>query len=98
MKLVFNIFKKLGNKPVRLFVFGLSALLACGFFILKWVTPPVLFDKPGSSILLDRNGNLLGAHIAEDSQWRFPFSENIPNKFTTAIVHFEDKRFWNHPD
>jgi len=40
---------------------------------------------------------LLGASIAPDGQWRFPEGNNIPDKFKTAIVLFEDKRFYSHP-
>ncbi|MGB1311328.1 MAG: transglycosylase domain-containing protein, partial [Leucothrix sp.] len=39
----------------------------------------------------------MGAHIAEDEQWRFPPVERVPNKFSTALIAFEDKRFRYHP-
>ncbi len=58
--------------------------------------PRPLFDTPTSIVLEDRKGNLLGASIAKDGQWRFPFSENVPEKFEKAIIEFEDRRFHYH--
>ncbi len=48
-------------------------------------------------ILEDADGNLLGARIAADGQWRFPFSDSIPDKFAQSIVAFEDAHFYRHP-
>ncbi len=48
-------------------------------------------------ILEDNDGSLLGARIANDGQWRFPYQENVPEKFIKAITTFEDKRFFKHP-
>jgi penicillin-binding protein 1C len=66
--------------------------------ILYWQCLPVpLFNKPVSTIMLDRNDQLLAAHIARDDQWRFPKIQHIPEKYKQAILHFEDKRFFYHP-
>jgi penicillin-binding protein 1C len=35
------------------------------------VIPQVGFEKPLSTVLYDCNGELLGAQIADDGQWRF---------------------------
>jgi len=40
--------------------------------------------------------NLLGARIAKDGQWRFPYQVEVPSKFITAITQFEDRRFFHH--
>ena len=32
-----------------------------------------------------------------DGQWRFPYDENVPDKFIKCITTFEDKRFYSHP-
>lgn len=48
-------------------------------------------------VLEDRDGILLGAHIASDGQWRFPKQDSVPDKFKQAIITFEDKRFYRHP-
>ncbi len=48
-------------------------------------------------VLLAKDGSLLGARIAGDGQWRFPQNDTLSSKFKTAIVEFEDKRFYYHP-
>ena len=59
--------------------------------------PTHLFTDPTSMILEDADGNLLGARIAADGQWRFPYNDAVPDKFAVAITTFEDKRFFTHP-
>lgn len=56
-----------------------------------------LFDDPCSTVVFDSNGNLLGARIADDGQWRFPPCDSVPYKFKKCIVHFEDRHFYRHP-
>ncbi|MCR9173802.1 MAG: penicillin-binding protein 1C [bacterium] len=58
--------------------------------------PKELFNDSTSTVLVDSNGNLLGAHIADDQQWRFPESKNVPYKFKTCIIQFEDRKFYQH--
>jgi penicillin-binding protein 1C len=66
--------------------------------ILFWnCLPSPLFNASYSNVILDRNGELLGASIAQDQQWRFPSSTHVPDKFVQAIVGFEDRRFFKHP-
>ncbi|MDO8365476.1 MAG: transglycosylase domain-containing protein [Saprospiraceae bacterium] len=67
--------------------------------LLAWIfcLPSPLFQKPLSTVLEDRRGELLGARIAEDGQWRFPTSDSLPTKYEQCVVAFEDKRFWVHP-
>ena len=50
-----------------------------------------------STVVESAEGELLGARIASDGQWRFPPSTEVPERFATALVQFEDKRFWWHP-
>jgi penicillin-binding protein 1C len=59
--------------------------------------PSKLFDSPTSYVLEASNGTLLSASIASDGQWRFPVSDNVPQKFIDCITAFEDKRFYQHP-
>ena len=61
------------------------------------VVPLVSFDDPLSTVVLDRYGELLGASIAADGQWRFGVAESVPQKFPAAITCFEDRRFSWHP-
>lgn len=50
-----------------------------------------------SPCLLDRNGELLYAFLAEDEQWRFPVSlERISPLLVQATFAVEDKRFYEH--
>ena len=64
---------------------------------LLWTNiPSIHFDKPVSSLLVSRQGELLGAHIADDEQWRFPATKTVPNKFKKSLIAFEDKRFYSH--
>ena len=42
-------------------------------------------------------GDLLGAKIADDGQWRFPEQDTIPEKFKKCIVAYEDQYFYYHP-
>jgi len=58
--------------------------------------PRKLFDKPASTVIDDREGRLLGARIADDGQWRFPPADSLPRKYVSALVLFEDKRFFRH--
>jgi penicillin-binding protein 1C len=58
--------------------------------------PKTLFSDPYSTVLQDKNKNLLSASIAVDGQWRFPEDASVPDKFKEAIVLYEDKRFYNH--
>jgi penicillin-binding protein 1C len=65
---------------------------------LFWITlPDRLFNDPYSTVLLGEEGELLGARIADDQQWRFPYNKKIPEKYKLALIHFEDKHFFIHP-
>ncbi len=58
--------------------------------------PKQLFNTPYSTVVTDRDGELLGARIAEDRQWRFPPSDTVPEKFKSCIINFEDQHFYYH--
>ncbi len=80
------------SSAVRAAVVALLLLLAFWAFV-----PVVSFDDPLSTVVLDRDGELLGASIAEDGQWRFGVAEAVPDKFAAALTCFEDRRFYVHP-
>lgn len=70
------------------------------FLLLIWwlfALPKPLFQSPLATVIEDQNGQLLGARIATDGQWRFPSVDSLPDKFTTCVLTFEDRRFWQHP-
>lgn len=58
--------------------------------------PSPLFHVPYSTVVTDRNNELLGARIADDGQWRFPTSDSIPDKYKTCLIEFEDQHFRYH--
>ncbi|MGK0390494.1 MAG: penicillin-binding protein 1C, partial [Maribacter sp.] len=77
----------------RKWTIGISLVL---MVLYAFCLPRPLFKSPTSIVLEDKEGNLLGAGIAKDEQWRFPYSENIPDKFEKSIIEFEDRRFHYH--
>jgi penicillin-binding protein 1C len=58
--------------------------------------PKPVFSDPYSTVLFDKQQNLLGARVAADGQWRFSESDSIPVKYEKALIQFEDKYFYNH--
>lgn len=85
-----NYFKK---KKIRFLIPFFLILLIWFFFSL----PNPLFQEPTSTIIEDKNGELLAATIASDEQWRFPHNDSVPEKFKQAIIAFEDQYFYKHP-
>ncbi|HXD92393.1 MAG TPA: penicillin-binding protein 1C [Bacteroidia bacterium] len=77
------------RKYFLLIFFGLLVLY------ISWL-PKNLFADPYSTIIYDEHNELLGAHIAKDGQWRFPYSDSVPDKFKTCITFFEDEYFYRH--
>ena len=58
--------------------------------------PTTLFSTPKSSVIESSTGELLGAKIATDGQWRFPANDSIPNKLKVSLQYFEDEYFYKH--
>ena len=68
-------------------------------FILIWYIlflPSELFSSPYSTLLYSKNGELLGAKVATDGQWRFPTQTRLPDKYMHAVKEYEDRRFHKH--
>ena len=74
----------------------LRYFLAFFFILFFFCLPKQLFDDPFSSVVLDREGVLMGARIAPDGQWRFPLESEIPSKLKKCIIRFEDDYFYYH--
>ena len=68
-------------------------LLTAYYFVL----PKQLFKNATSTVIESTEGELLGAKIADDGQWRFPQNDSVPSKFKQCIVQFEDAYFYKHP-
>ncbi len=74
---------------------GLAAAIILAFL---FCLPQDLFrDTVYSTVVDSAEGELLGARIAADEQWRFPPCDTVPERFATALVQFEDRQFWWHP-
>lgn len=82
------------NKRRCLYLF-LCGILVWVFVMLIWIPTP-LFKPDYSTVIYSCEGDLMGARVAHDAQWRFPESDSIPEKFKKSIVCFEDKRFYRH--
>ncbi|QLE01313.1 penicillin-binding protein 1C [Galbibacter sp. BG1] len=74
-----------------------SVLILLFLFVYYFSLPKQLFESPTSTVIQSNDGKLLGAHIAEDEQWRFPANDSIPRKFKECILAFEDAHFYRHP-
>ncbi|WP_394748304.1 penicillin-binding protein 1C [Spongiimicrobium salis] len=81
-------FKRHPKKIISLFVLGV---------VYYFCLPKQLFDTPTATVIESKTGQLLGARIATDGQWRFPVVDSVPKKFETCILHFEDAFFYEHP-
>jgi len=74
---------------------SISVIILC--VVYYFCLPKQLFNAPTSTVIESKNGQLLGAQIASDGQWRFPKVDSIPDKFKQCILHFEDEYFYKHP-
>ena len=67
---------------------GVSCMASC----------PAVFPAPLLYLIIySAEGELLGARIAPDGQWRFPAADSLPDKFVDCLLTYEDKRFFYHP-
>lgn len=80
----------------KYFKFFFIAILISIVIIEYHLIDKQIFNKPVCTVINDKDGNLLGAHITSDEQWRFPQIDSLPNKFIHCILNFEDKRFFYH--
>lgn len=78
----------------RVYIISLAIIFAIAYY---FCLPETLFKEPYSTVLEDSAGKLLSASIAQDGQWRFPELNEVPEKFSAALIAYEDKRFLNHP-
>lgn len=80
------------QRVAALGVFAVSLLVA-------WLSclPRELFPEvPYSTVVLSREGELLGARTASDGQWRFPPTDSLPGRYALCLTQFEDRRFYSH--
>ncbi|MBU3010994.1 penicillin-binding protein 1C [Polaribacter vadi] len=89
---MYRVFKTLQKKHKKKTIFIVILLIFYAFCL-----PNDLFTKPASTVITSSNGQLLGALIADDGQWRFPHNDSVPEKFKTCLIQFEDEHFYKHP-
>ena len=70
--------------------------LAVGLVLFLVLVRPVRMHSSTSTVLLDRDGQLLAATVAADGMWRFPPSDSVPHRFATCLLQFEDAHFYRH--
>lgn len=73
--------------------------IAASTTLLLWLycLPARLFDgTPYSTVVFAEGGELLGARIADDGQWRFNMCDSLPYKFEKALIEYEDRDFRSH--
>lgn len=73
----------------------LVAVLFLAYLI--FISPDQWFNNPVSTVVYDTKGELLGARLADDQQWRFPPDSTLPYKIEKSILLFEDEYFYYHP-
>lgn len=86
-----HIISKLKKHKIKLSI--LMLILVYWLFCL----PSILFKDPTSTVIESREGDLLGARIADDGQWRFPALDSVPERFESCVLLFEDEYFYSHP-
>jgi len=91
MQILLSLIKYIKKHKIKASTFFISLL----FYV--FCLPTNLFKAPNSTVIESREGELLGALIADDGQWRFPLSDSIPTKFKHCITQFEDAHFYQHP-
>ncbi len=72
------------------------SILLVMFIWYYFLLPKTLFNNPTATVIESTEGELLGAKIASDMQWRFPPSQTVPDKFSKCITTYEDAYFYKH--
>lgn len=81
----------------RKVLYGMLVALGVLLAWARWGPMDPLFNAPYSTVLLDRNGELLGAMVAADGQWRMPPPDALPERYVQCVIAFEDRHFRHHP-
>ena len=82
---------------MKKFIFRFFIIVFPVLLLAVLLAPMPHFDKPCSTVVLSGDGQLLGARIAADGQWRFPENDTVPEKFSKCLILFEDQYFRFHP-
>ena len=83
------------RRPILGLGIGGSVLLA---LVIGWwyFLPTPLFTVPYSTVILDKEGEIMGMTVASDGQYRVSGRGRLSMKYMAALLCFEDKRFLTH--
>jgi penicillin-binding protein 1C len=67
-----------------------------------WITSlgpaPTGQDLEFSTVVVDRDGQVLRPYATSDGRWRLPATvESVDPRYVAALIAYEDKRFFDHP-
>src|SRR5437763_1628435 len=84
-----------------LFVIALLVSLGAGAGAVWWVASlgpaPLGQSLQFSTMMLDRNGQVLRAYTTPEGRWRLPATrESVDPRFLDLLFAYEDKRFASH--
>ena len=87
--------REIMRRPILRFGIGGSVLLA---LVIGWwyFLPTPLFTVPYSTVILDKEGEIMGMTVASDGQYRVSGRGRLSMKYMAALMCFEDKRFLTH--
>src|SRR5690349_13051102 len=81
-----------------LFSLALAGLAGAAFVADRMLPPPLDRLASVSTLVLDRNGQVLRAYTTAEGNWRLPADLNqIDPKFQRFLLAYEDQRFRSHP-
>jgi len=77
------------------------SLVAAGF-VAVWIVSlgpaPSGRDLDFSTVVIDRDGQVLRPYATSDGRWRLPATvESVDPRYVAALIAYEDKRFFDHP-
>ena len=83
------------RRPILRLGIGGSVLLV---LVIGWwyFLPTPLFMVPYSTVILDKEGEIMGMTVASDGQYRVSGRGRLSMKYMAALMCFEDKRFLTH--
>ena len=89
-------FKSLGRSRFFKLLSVTATAILCLAAMLVATSPRNLFPDNYATVLTSADGELLGARLSPDEQWRFPPIDTVPDIIRECIVQYEDKRFYRH--
>ena len=84
------------NKNLKIF-FIVIFFITVVFLIIPLPNP--LFEDDYSTVVLDRNGQILRVFLNKKQMWQLPpaADQPLPDKLKQAVLQFEDRYFYRHP-